>query len=156
MTTLLLILAAGALAAPGGDVALEPVQSSPPERIELPVVTPGCGPRSDKPDEVVVCGSGEERFRIDPSTLSVMRSRGAMRTDPTLGRARLFKEACNPVGPMAACQSDTLPVLPMAVKAVTMIGKALKGEDLKPMLRPESTEYERYQAAEAERQERGE
>ena len=102
MSVLFLALAAAADPAPApraqATAPLEAVQAALPERVELPVAMP-CDKSEESDTEVVVCGRGTaERYRIDPTTLSAIRSREKKYTDQALGRSKLFKETCNPVG----------------------------------------------------------
>ncbi|WP_344708522.1 hypothetical protein [Sphingomonas humi] len=120
----------------------------PPERIALPVISQGCNRVAD-PNTVTVCGDRDRRYRIDPTTLQALRSI-EHRDDPAnRPRPRAITEGCSGVGPMDACGGN-LPLSDMALRAIGIAIKALREEDLRPLLRQGPTDYEVYQRAQAE------
>ena len=121
----------------------------PPERIVLPVVQPGCAPVGKEDEAIQVCGRRENPYRIDPVVLAVEQLRTDRNKRPP-NRGDVPAEPCNLIGPATPCPSNVIPVSSIALTAVTALVKAVKGEDLRPMLRAEPSEYELYQAAKAE------
>lgn len=128
------------------SVAIEPTPG-PPERIVLPVIQPDCD-RTGK-EEVVVCGRSDRRYRIDTGTLQTLRvieQRDDLANRP---RPRAITEGCSGIGPMDACGGN-IPISNMALNAIGLIVKAVRGEDLRPSLRQGPTDYEIYQRTKAE------
>ena len=130
-------------------VASEAVQSVPPERIELPVIQPGCDRAGDE-DTVVVCGRNDRRFRIDPATLSAVRAIERKNDHGNHMRPLAIIGGCSETGPMGCRGEGVIPVSMMAFKALGLIATAIRGEDLRPALRQGPTDYEIYQRAKAE------
>lgn len=121
--------------------------AGPPERIVLPVIQPGCDRTGD--EEIVVCGRTDRRFRIDRGTLQTLRAIEARDNNANRPRPRAVTEGCSGIGPMDACGGN-IPISSMALKAVGLIVKAVRGEDLRPALRQGPTDYDIYQQAQAE------
>ena len=125
-----------------GDASLAAASSIPPEPIILPVIQPDCDRTGE--EEVVVCGRSDRRFRIDRGTLETIRAIEE-RDDPAKRpRPRAITEGCSGIGPMDACGGD-IPISSMAVRAIGLIVKAVRGEDLRPAFRQGPTDYELYQ-----------
>lgn len=122
-----------------------------PLQIAQPLSRPDCDGDADDEELIVVCGRKNNRYRIDPTVLAATRAREARNAPRPDERTRLFKEKCSPVGG-ASCGENVLPVSAIAITAVAAVVKAIKGEDLRPMLRGGPSEYETYQAARAAEQ----
>lgn len=132
-----------------GPAAKEGPEPGPPERIVLPVIQPGCD-RAGEADTVVVCGKSDRRFRIDPATLRSVRSIEYRKDNANHPRPAAISGGCSETGPMGCRGQNVLPVSGMALKAIGLIVKAIRGEDLRPALRQGPTDYEIYQQAKAE------
>lgn len=129
------------LLAPGNEL-LAGNSATLPQRIGLPVHQPECD-RTER-EEVVVCGRSDRRFRIDRGTLETIRAIEE-RDDPAdRPRPRAITESCSGIGPMDACGGD-IPISSMALRAIGLIVKAVRGEDLRPAFRQGPTDYELYQ-----------
>lgn len=106
-----------------------------------------------EPNVIVVCGK-REGFRIDPDILKAQRQyRDRTRPKPP---ERLVDTSCRVVGTMGCMNAPTINVLTAAITAATMLKKAVNGENVGKMFitEPTPTEYELYQAAKREREER--
>lgn len=133
------------------EPALPAAQGQPPERIALPLQNPSC---TSNEGEIVVCGRKEDRYRIDPTVLAGLRARQARNAPSRPDRRIVTAEKCSPVGPNGCAFRDVLPVSAVALTLVTAAVKAIKGEDLRPMLRAEPTDYELYEQAKADEERR--
>lgn len=141
------VLLASLGTAAGAQDAPQPAHAEP-LRIVIPVVEPGCdGPKPDD-DAILVCGSEDRRYRLDPAVLAVSRTRDARGTPPE-AHERLFQEKCSPVGGHVCPGQDVVPISNIALVAASAAVKAAKGEDLRPMLRTGPDEYEVYKRAKA-------
>lgn len=129
-----------------------PANPGPPERIVLPVIQPDCD-RTGEPDVVTVCGRSDRRFRIDSGTLETMRAIEHRDDAANRPRPRAITEGCAGVGPMDACGGN-IPISAMALRAIGLAVKAVRGEDLRLYLRQGPTDYELYQRAQAEAESR--
>ena len=141
---ILVVTGSAAVAQDGPDAT-----SARPLRLALPIIGPGCDRALSDDGEIVVCGRRDRRYRIDPAVLAVSRrleSRGGPRPE---GRTALFKDGCSSVG-LSSCGQDVLPVGKVAITLTTALIKAIKGEDLKPMLRTVPSEYGLYQQSKAD------
>ncbi|WP_300973570.1 hypothetical protein [Sphingomonas sp. LHG3406-1] len=142
------LIGSALLLAPAVSTQVASASPGPPERIVLPVIQPGCD-RTAQPDEIMVCGRTERRYRIDTSTLRTLRSIED-RDDPTRPpRPHAITQSCAGTGPMTQC-TGALPVSDMALRAIGLAVKAIRGEDLRPALRQGPTDYEIYQRTRAE------
>lgn len=144
------LVASALLLVPASGDAAAPPPPGPPERIVLPVIQRDCD-RTGDPEEVTVCGRSDRRFRIDPTTLATLRVI-EQRNDPAnRPRPRAITEGCSGIGPMDACGGN-IPVSDMALRAVVLAVKAIRGEELGPLLRQGPSDYDIYKqhVAEAE------
>ncbi|GAA4007925.1 hypothetical protein GCM10022280_00660 [Sphingomonas swuensis] len=149
---LAVVFAAALIGTPSSSEPLQPVSSTPPQQIVLPIVQPGCE-RSTDADVVTVCGRKDRRYRIDTSTLQTLRTIED-RDDPgKRPRPNAITQSCSGIGPMANCSGD-IPVSAMALRAIGLAVKAIRGEDLRPALRQGPTDYELYQRAKAAEEEK--
>lgn len=150
----LALVAASLAAAPAAAQQRESVApasggGAPPERIVLPVAEPGCTLGKAEDDTILVCGRRGSPYRIDPVVLATERARVERNRRPP-NRGDVPGQPCNLVGPATPCPTNVIPVSGIALTAIQMVVKAVRGEDLRPILRAEPTEYERYQEAKAE------
>lgn len=144
MTTIFALLGTAAAAQVGPSA-----KNAQPLRIALPVLDPDCGSAISSDGAIVVCGRRDRRYRIDPTVMAVSRrleSRGGPRPE---GHTTLFKEGCGPVGSAPCAGQNVLPVSAIALTLATALIKAVKGEDLRPVLRTVPSEYDLYKQAKA-------
>ncbi|NJC04980.1 hypothetical protein GGQ97_000773 [Sphingomonas kaistensis] len=144
------LVASALLLVPASADAKPPPPPGPPERIVLPVIHRDCD-RTGDAEEVTVCGRSDRRFRIDSSTLATLRAI-EQRNDPAnRPRPRAITEGCSGIGPMDACGGN-LPLSDMAIRAAVLAVKAIRGEELGPLLRKGPSDYDihKQQLADAE------
>jgi hypothetical protein len=99
--------------------------------------------------EIVVCGPGPSRYRIDPDVLAASRVREAPPLRPELSADAAAPASAGCIGPMA-CQGDFVPLVGMALAAARAVALAANGDDWREALRTRPDEYRLYQ----ERQDR--
>lgn len=95
--------------------------------------------------DLVVCGQGAKRYRIDPSLLEAQRAHDAPPPKPPLTAEVSPEKGC--VGPQA-CEGSVAPLVGMALVAVKAAALAAEGEDWRQALRTHQDEYRLYQQAE--------
>jgi hypothetical protein len=99
-----------------------------------------------RPDtrEIVVCAPRVEGYRIDPDVLEAQRAK-KNHTRPRRPE-RLVDRSCESVGPMGCRDGAGINLLAAAVTAVTMIERAVKGENVGEMFitDPQPDEYQLY------------
>ncbi len=123
--------------------------TGPPARIVLPVIAPDCD-RTGEPDVITVCGRDDRRFRIDAATLTTLRIKDRRDDNGARSRPLAITQSCQEAGPFACRGQGVLPVSGMALKAVELAIKAIRGDDLRPALRQGPTDYEIYQQVKAQ------
>lgn len=152
--SVLMVFAMAVPAAGGAEPGADPLgaaQGQAPERIAIPLQNPNC---ASGEGEIVVCGRKEDRYRIDPTVLAGLRAREAREVPSRPDRRIVTAEKCSPVGPNGCAFQNVLPVSAIALTLITAAVKAIKGEDLRPMLRAEPTDYELYEQAKADEERR--
>ena len=107
---------------------------------------------SANPREIIVCAQKPQGYRIDPS---VMQARREIRSGgrPTPSEKFRNNKDCATIGPMG-CRGGAAINIPAAViTAVTMVKKAVSGENVGEMFitDPHPTEYQLYVAAKKRR-----
>jgi len=143
---------------PGTAAAAQKGPSPPvgaPLRIVIPIVEPRCEKPPPADGVIVVCGRKDDRYRIDPTVLAAIRSRdprGGPRPD---AHTTMFSERCSPVGLSSCSGQNVVPVSSILMVVARAVAKAVRGEDLRPMLRPVPDEYELYTQAKATEEARG-
>ena len=149
MITLSLIGSATLLLA--SPEATDQPPAGPPAWIVLPVIQPGC----DRFDDVdaTVCGRSDRRYRIDPATLGTLRAIETRDDQGNRPRPDAITRGCTGMGAMVSCTGN-LPISDMALRGIRLLIKAVHGDNLLPELRQGLTDYELYQRAQAEAEER--
>ena len=149
--SLLILLALPLPAAAQQRESIAPPTSGggPPERIVLPVAEPGCALGRAEDNTILVCGRRGDPYRIDPVVLATEQARRDLNKRRP-NRGDVPAEPCNLVGPAVRCPTDVITVSGIALTAIQAVVKAARGEDLRPMLRAEPTEYELFVQAKAQ------
>jgi len=97
--------------------------------------------------EIVVCAPRVEGYRIDPDVLEAERAKKnhARPRRPE----RLVDRSCETVGPMGCRDGAGINLVAAAVTAVTMVERAVKGENVGDMFvtDPQPDEYQLYREA---------
>ena len=125
-----------------------------PLRIVIPIVEPRCEtPPAD--GVIVVCGRKDDRYRIDPTVLAAIRSRDSRGGPRPDAHTTMFSERCSPVGLSSCSGQNVVPVSSILIVVATAVAKAVRGEDLRPMLHTVPDEYELYTQAKATEEARG-
>ena len=136
----LTLLAAGAAPAPSAPAATLPAADR-------------CAslPPSDKPDAIVVCAPRQEGYRIDPD---IMKAKTLARKSRPPAPERLRDTSCKVVGPMGCGPPAGINLIAAGITAATMIGKAVKGENVGQMFitDPQPDEYQIYAALKRQRE----
>ena len=104
--------------------------------------------RDSSSADLVVCGKGAKRYRIDPSVLEAQRAHDAPPPKPPLTAEMSPESGC--VGPQA-CKGGVVPLVGMALVAAKAAALAAEGEDWRDALRTHEDEYRLYQQAEERR-----
>jgi len=97
-------------------------------------------------DDVVVCGTKNDRYRIDPAVLQTIRARDALPAKPPL------KADAAPTGGCVGheeCKGGTVPLVGVALAAVKAVVLAAEGDDWRKVLRTHEDEYALYKEAQA-------
>lgn len=144
LTTVLLLSATAAAAQEGPTPP-----GAAPLRIVIPIVEPRCETSPPTDGVIVVCGLRDERYRIDPIVLATIRardSRGGPRPD---AHTNMFDDRCNSVGLSRCAGQNVVPVSSILLVAATALVKAVRGEDLRPMLHTVPSEYDLFKQAKA-------
>lgn len=112
----------------------------------------GCRTTPAEDGTVVVCGRREEdRYRIDPETLSVLRSKDPANANPNW-RNSLAENKCSPVGQFGCMQGPAIDFFAVAGVLVRLA----KGESIASIAKTSPDEYDAYMAAKAQGQVDGE
>ena len=94
--------------------------------------------------EIVVCAErGPSRYRIDPDVLQSIRAKELADNPPRKPSQVTDGDPCT-VGPNGCPGEGALPLMSMALTAVTMAVKGLQGEDWREPLRTGPDDYQRY------------
>ncbi|HET8750865.1 MAG TPA: hypothetical protein VFM42_09005 [Sphingomicrobium sp.] len=101
---------------------------------------------------IVICAPRPNGYRINPDIMEAKRELKSGGRPPRPGRT---PDTGCPVGPMG-CQTAGINLLAAGIAAVTMVEKAVKGENVGEMFitDPHPTEYQLYQMAKKRREER--
>ena len=86
-----------------------------PLRIVIPIVEPRCDTPPPADGVIIVCGRKDDRYRIDPTVLTAVRShdsRGGPRPD---AHTTMFSERCSPVGLSSCPGQNVVPVTSISV-----------------------------------------
>jgi hypothetical protein len=108
-----------------------------------------------KATQIVVCAPRPQGYRIDPDVLAARRMK--KKGDPGQPRnphETFADHSCATVGPMGCRGGPGFDVVTAAATAVTMVQKAVKGENVGKELvtDPQQNEYQLYLTARAERE----
>lgn len=105
--------------------------------------------------QIVVCAPKPQGYRIDPDVLAARR----MKKNGDPGRPRnphetFVDHSCATVGPMGCRGGPVIDIATAAVTAATMVGKAVKGENVGKMwvTDPQRNEYQLYLEAKKARE----
>lgn len=118
-----------------------------------------CAPQEKDPksSEIVVCALKPQGYRLDPDILKARR----MKKQNDAGRPHNPHEtyadhSCATVGPMGCRGGPTINLVAAAATAVTMVQKAVTGQNVGKMFitDPHPSEYQLYLEAKAEREEK--
>lgn len=113
-------------------------------------------PKDVNPDtrEIVVCAPRIEGYRIDPDVLEAQRAK-KNHTRPRRPE-RLVDRSCESVGPMGCRDGAGINLVAAAITAVTMVEKAVNGENVGEMFitDPQPDEYQLYLEAKHAREAR--
>jgi hypothetical protein len=143
-------------------IALAAQAASAPAAAPAPVVDPvknssagdPCDAAKAASDEthIVICAPRPNGYRINPDIMEAKRELKSGGRPPRPGRT---PDTGCPVGPMG-CQTAGINLLAAGITAVTMVEKAVKGENVGEMFitDPHPTEYQLYQMAKKRREER--
>ena len=106
----------------------------------------------DDTSAIVVCAPRIEGYRIDPDVLAAQRH-AKNRTRPRRPE-RLVDTSCQAVGPMGCGPPAGIDMIGGALVLATMVGKAMRGENVGKMFvtDPQPSEYELYQEAKRARE----
>jgi len=133
------------------EPAAPPAPAASPAPIRIDLLNRPC--RSDKEADVTVCARPRDDYRIDPSILAAQRRREALPIDTRSPQERSQVADCTKE--LSACQGGgVIPILPGVVRTITAVVLAAKGEDWRQPFRDKPSEYENYQAEQAQRQSR--
>jgi hypothetical protein len=130
--------------------------ASPPVGNAPESASPGdaCDAAKAASDEnhIVICAPRPNGYRINPDIMDAKRELKSGGRPPRPGTVP--NTGC-PVGPMG-CQTAGINLLAAGITAVTMVEKAVKGENVGEMFitDPHPTEYQLYQMARKKREER--
>lgn len=154
---LIMLVAAQAAAAPPGYGPSTPAQPKPkPALASAPEPCKPTEPKDVKADttEIVVCAQRVEGYRIDPDVLEAARAK-KNHTRPRRPE-RLVDNSCQMVGPMGCRGGAGINLVAAAVTAVTMVERAVKGENVGEMFitDPQPDEYQLYLEAKHAREAR--
>ena len=144
LTTLLLVSASAASAQ-----ARPAPPTAAPVRIVIPIVEPKCETPPAIDGVIVVCGRKDERYRIDPTVLSAIRSRDSRGGPRPDAHTAMFSEGCSPVGISRCAGQNVIPISSIVMVLATAVSKIARGEDLRPMLHTVPDDYALYQDAKA-------
>jgi hypothetical protein len=143
-------------------IALAAQAASAPAAAPAPVADPvknssagdPCDAAKAASDEthIVICAPRPNGYRINPDIMEAKRELKSGGRPPRPGRT---PDTGCPVGPMG-CQTAGINLLAAGITAVTMVEKAVKGENVGEMFitDPHPTEYQLYQMAKKRREER--
>lgn len=138
-----------------------PAPSEPPRPVtaaSVPVQRE-CAPQEKDPksSEIVVCALKPQGYRLDPDILKARR----MKKQNDAGRPHNPHEtyadhSCATVGPMGCRGGPTINLVAAAATAVTMVQKAVTGQNVGKMFvtDPHPSEYQLYLEAKAEREQK--
>nr|WP_294847392.1 hypothetical protein [uncultured Sphingomonas sp.] len=138
--SLTMIVAAAVGTAPP---AAEP-KASPPLTIDLLAMAKekeGC--RKSDPDDgsVLVCGRrDEDRYRIDPNMLAVLRHKNAATPRPQGQRTTLNTRQCDPVGQFGCLPGPAINLFAVA----GVIVRLARGESVASIAKTQPDEYDYY------------
>ena len=108
-----------------------------------------------KATQIVVCAPRPQGYRIDPDVLAARRMKKKGDPGPAKNPHETFADhSCATVGPMGCRGGPGFDVVTAAATAVTMVQKAVKGENVGKELvtDPQQNEYQLYLTARAERE----
>ena len=112
-------------------------------------------PKGSKASEIIVCAVKPQGYRLDPDILAARR----MKKQGDAGRPHNPHEtyadhSCATVGPMGCRGGPTINLVAAAATAVTMVQKAVTGQNVGKMFEtdPHPSEYQLYLEAKAERE----
>lgn len=138
-----------------------PASAAPPKPVAaaLEPVQRECAPQQQdsKSSEIVVCALKPQGYRLDPDILKARR----MKKQNDAGRPHNPHETyadhgCATVGPMGCRGGPTINLVAAAATAITMVQKAVTGQNVGKMFvtDPHPSEYQLYLEAKAEREEK--
>lgn len=156
--SLALALVAGTGGEPPAAAATAPAEppaaAAEPPASAKPAARCASAPPTNADNEIVVCGQRHQGYRIDPDILKVDRQKrsGGRRKRPE----RLADTSCAVVGPAGCNPAAGINLVGAATAAATMLGKAMRGENVGEMFvtNPEPSDYQLYIEAKREREAR--
>ncbi|MEO8175457.1 MAG: hypothetical protein ABI626_02210 [Sphingomicrobium sp.] len=146
---------AGAVPATAAPAADTPA-ATPPETAEPAAPVNRCLRLADaEPGEIVVCGKRPQGYRLDPDVVEA--NRGMLNGGRPRRPDRMRDTSCAVVGAAGCIGAGAgINLVGAALTAAEMAARVAKGESIGGMFitEPEPTEYQRYQAAKANREAR--
>ena len=146
--------AAGEAAPPAPYGPLTPVPAKPVVASSVPADRE-CSPQPKEANAIIVCAVKPQGYRLDPDILAARR----MKKQGDAGRPHNPHEtyadhSCATVGPMGCRGGPTINLVAAAATAVTMVQKAVTGQNVGKMFEtdPHPSEYQLYLQAKAERE----
>lgn len=104
----------------------------------------GCRKTDPKDDSVLVCGRREEdRFRIDPDTLAVLRQKNTLTPRSPHEITALSEKACNPVGQFGCLPGPAINIFAVA----GVVARLARGESIASITKTQPDDYDYYKAA---------
>ena len=157
----LIILVQAASNTPSDSSVYGPAAAPPPKSI-APLKSaasqcPTAATTDPKTGPIVVCAIKPQGYRIDPDVLQARRLKKGDAGRPHNPHESYADHSCANVGPMGCRGGPAINLVAAAVTAATMIGKAVKGENVAQALVTDPdhpSEYQLYQQAKREREEK--
>lgn len=147
-----LSLALALLAAGAAPASAAPATAAPAAAVAAAGDRCASLPPSDNPNAIVVCAPRQEGYRLDPDIMKAKRL--ASKRGRPAAPERLRDTSCKVVGPMGCGPPAGINLVAAGITAATMIGKAVRGENVGEMFitDPQPDEYQIYAALKRERE----
>lgn len=149
-----LTVAIALLVQAGAAPAYGPPAPAPPAKPAARKAEQNCPAATPKADsrEIVVCAPKPQGYRLNPDVIEAKRE---MRSGRLKRPERFIRNDCGTIGPMG-CRFGGIDLMGAALTALTMAGKAVKGENVGKMFvtDPHPSEYQLYLEAKQAREAR--